>query len=327
MKRKFIILLTVLSAFSTIVSSFGQKKINCLPKASVKTGLEPALETRIIDFINTGNNEKLEMYLSNSKPNLNVIFNSPHSGSPLLYTLDKLNPKFYHSQEEISKSFEIIKTLVKFGADPNGKVCYYNLTDEVEGYYTAISQSTFNNSIKEYLISNSGEIDFNRELILNSIANGDIALLQKFSSTKKKVNAEDFVYLIIDNKKLSIANKIKALDVIIAKGGNLNEKYYSQYNKGEASTPLTRACENGEILVVKHLLEKGASPDLRDQWGYSPLSMAVFKDNLEIVKLLISFKANLRQPSSYPGYFKDSYKPLIDIAKSETMKDFLYFGK
>lgn len=330
MKKQLIIATIITSIFVNLDVAFGQKnKTDCLPKASSKIGLEPALETRIIDLINNGNNEKLDFYLSNSKPNLNVIFTDYTKQSPLLYTLDKLDPNYNHSQEEVSKYFDIIKTLVKYGADPNGKVCYYDLaTQDVSGYYTAISKSTSNPSIKEFLISNSVEIDFNRELILNSITNGDITILQKFGMSKKKISTEDFIYLIVDNKTLSSTNKIRAMDAIIAKGGNLNESYYySQYSQPDAITPLTRACENGEISIVKYLLEKGANPDLKDEHGWSPLGVAVFKDNLTLVKLLISFKANLKQPSSYRGYYTRQFVPLIDIAKSETMKDFLFFGK
>lgn len=323
--------------FSTFLSTlifnsffiFGQKnKLNCLPTSSAKTGLEPSLETRIIDLIDNGNNEKLELYLSNGKPNLNVIFSSKHStDSPLIYTLEKLNPNYHHSREEVQKYFQIIKTLVKYGADPNGKACYYDLaTQDIKGYYTAISQATFNTSIKDFLIESSSEIDFNRELLLNSIENGDISLLQKFSSSKQKISTDQFIFNIVYNKKLSQQNKIKAIDAIIAKGGNLNEFWSTDNYHGGSVTPLTLACENGELQLVRFLIEKGANPNLRGR-GVSPLGIAVFNDNLELVKLLISLKANLKQPSSYPGYFKDSFIPLIDIAKSETMKDFLYFGK
>ena len=59
------------------------------------------------------------------------------------------------------------------------------------------------------------------------------------------------------------------------------------------------AAENGYVTVIKHLLEKGVSPDLKeDSNGNSPLHIASEYGHVEVAKLLLQ---NGADPNSVNG--------------------------
>ncbi|CAF3766734.1 unnamed protein product [Rotaria sp. Silwood1] len=53
-------------------------------------------------------------------------------------------------------------------------------------------------------------------------------------------------------------------------------------------TPLHVACENGHTIIVKFLLEKGASSILRDARSYNCLDIAIIGQHEELVKELLN---------------------------------------
>ena len=52
-------------------------------------------------------------------------------------------------------------------------------------------------------------------------------------------------------------------------------------------TPLFEAAKNGHMDIVRLLLDKGAKPNISDDYGESPLKAAAFEGYIEVVKLLI----------------------------------------
>lgn len=55
---------------------------------------------------------------------------------------------------------------------------------------------------------------------------------------------------------------------------------------------LMEATRKGDLAQVQDLLEKGADVNTRDEYGWTPLTLAAEKGHLEIVKLLITHGAN-----------------------------------
>ncbi|KAK0716794.1 heterokaryon incompatibility protein-domain-containing protein, partial [Lasiosphaeria miniovina] len=64
-------------------------------------------------------------------------------------------------------------------------------------------------------------------------------------------------------------------------------------------TPLSRAAESGHEAVVRLLLEKGASIDLKDNYGRTPLSRAAANGHEAVVRLLLEKGASIDLTDNY----------------------------
>ena len=61
----------------------------------------------------------------------------------------------------------------------------------------------------------------------------------------------------------------------------------------EGSTALICACQSGQIECVKQLLKANANPNVQNKFGFTPLTAAIFFNDIEIVKLLINFGSDI----------------------------------
>ena len=322
-KKKFVVFLTIV-LLCTNVPLLAQKmvvsKSKCLPKASARNGMDPVLENRIYDLVKNGDYVKLENYLSLNKPNLNVTFSWGGYETCLLLALHNLERIHRPSnQESFSAHFNVVKVLVKYGADPSAPICRYSIADNVESYRTAILEARFDSEIQSFLIANSSKFDFHPDLISDAIRKEDWGLIEKFAASTTKFDVSKFFCEVVGQKKLSSENKIRCIGIFLLKRGDINAHHWGSLDGGLTyevqTTPLALACYLNDLQVAKHLLEKGANPNKLWQNKYpgSPLANAVERDNIELVKLLDQYKAEFR------------FDYLISRAKSEDMKDFLFF--
>lgn len=81
---------------------------------------------------------------------------------------------------------------------------------------------------------------------------------------------------------------LKKLKEALSSGEDINKINYAY-----KYTPLHIACEEGNLLIVKFLVENGALLNTKDCLGNTPLHDAVKEGNLNIVRYLIKNKANL----------------------------------
>jgi ankyrin repeat protein len=58
---------------------------------------------------------------------------------------------------------------------------------------------------------------------------------------------------------------------------------------------LIAAAGKGDLLQVQQLLKRGANPNVNDDNGETPLIAAAFRDNVEVVEILIAAKADLNR--------------------------------
>jgi ankyrin repeat protein len=75
---------------------------------------------------------------------------------------------------------------------------------------------------------------------------------------------------------------------------------------GDMRSALHVACAEGDAGMARHLLLAGASPDLLDRHGRSPLEDAVVFDHHETISVMRSFGASLQ--SSQVGHHLCEYE-------------------
>ncbi|XP_076684312.1 uncharacterized protein LOC143377171 [Andrena cerasifolii] len=92
----------------------------------------------------------------------------------------------------------------------------------------------------------------------------------------------DLLRTAIEKKHAEIAN------LLLANGCKVNKK-----NKNRVNSPLHYAAINGEVELVRVLLDKGAKVDARNSHGKTPLHNGVTSRKTEIVELLLNKGANV----------------------------------
>jgi hypothetical protein len=150
----------------------------------------------------------------------------------------------------------------------------------------------------------SKQLKNNKEIVLIAVANFGFALL--YASEELTNDPEIFWEAIEQNpNSIKFAGKeicdiykskyrIKAL-IMLTKDNKLNEviELIDLMNYDDINTqndfgisPLMWFCGNGNIDIVKILLNKGAKIDLKDDWGYDALYYAKTRNHQEIVNIL-----------------------------------------
>ncbi len=84
-------------------------------------------------------------------------------------------------------------------------------------------------------------------------------------------------------------------------------------------TPLMLAAESGALDVAERLLAAGADPNIA-KLGYTPLKEAIKRENLPMVKLLISKGADVNFPDTWNAAFKQGYQPVIEVLVDAGMR-------
>lgn len=72
------------------------------------------------------------------------------------------------------------------------------------------------------------------------------------------------------------------------------------HSKG-AAYPILEAVRSGNPELVHYLLEKGADPSARSQFGIVPLHAAAHLGHIEIVRILLDAGVDINELSPYPG--------------------------
>lgn len=159
-----------------------------------------------------------------------------------------------------------------------------------------------------------------------------------FSGNKKenilaKDGEETTIYYLCSSNNIEEA--VEKLNLLIEYGGDVNritfkcdktpEEHISLgYNDGCGTTPLMEACYNGNIEMVKALLENGANVNAREFSGRTALHHAVFYDTfesndetqLEIIKILLDNGID----KNIEGYYHGT---ALDCAQEYGLTDFM----
>ncbi len=96
------------------------------------------------------------------------------------------------------------------------------------------------------------------------------------------------------------------------------------FNEYKPSPPLLLSLEGGDYETVEMLLTLNTSPDVKDSRGDTPLIKAVYNKNIEAVKLLTKYKANLSLKNKWNHaalYYALAHNhcDIVDILLQETL--------
>jgi len=164
------------------------------------------------------------------------------------------------------KRFEVAKYLIEQGAEIN------TMTTEGSGYVakTPLQHALQNKYDPLILLLLEKGADVNTR---NS--NNDTVLHMAISNLKNTDQVEN-----------SNSNPKKIIQELLAKNVNVNEADAS------GLTPLYKACEKGELEVIKWIVEKKGDLNAFGRYGRPPLLAAVSQGNLEIVRFLFEKGVN-----------------------------------
>lgn len=97
---------------------------------------------------------------------------------------------------------------------------------------------------------------------------------------KTDVNGETALHIAAELK-----GSVQAVSLLLDANASIDKKGYN------SETPLFKASYSGNLDIVKELLSRGASPEIGNDSGWTPLHAAV--DNVEICRLLLSYNATI----------------------------------
>ena len=117
----------------------------------------------------------------------------------------------------------------------------------------------------------------------------------EFFNAVEEGDIEQIKYLLNKNNYVNI-NVFGLAKILIENNKNDIEKKDIEidFKNKEGYTPLMIASYKGNIDIVKLLLEYNASVDITNNYNYSALIYACIYGNLDVVKILLKHKANIK---------------------------------
>lgn len=102
------------------------------------------------------------------------------------------------------------------------------------------------------------------------------------SSGPQLLHIANYEYKHLPLHEAAALGKVDAVAQLIEWGTPIDSQQWT------GGTPFYQACEFGELESAKMLLNMGADPDVRDQWGQSALDVAIRHNCEAIVDLIDS---------------------------------------
>lgn len=247
--------------------------------------------------------------------------------------------------DDYKKDLELIKLLVKSGANPNVGTGEHNpLIKAVEKNYfevvkllteskCSINSNVLNQAIKsandkkridlsEYLIkfkSDHPEIDTSPaftddSFFLDAIEKNDIAFIRSYFSKSLKLKQESMSTSMI---KAVLHKNLEILEVLINNGGNVNTML------DDKTTILMIAAENNKSDALELLLNHKSNVNIKNDFGKTALILAVNRNNTKIVKLLLEKDAKVND-SDVKGWTPLMYS--VDWENTDLVKLLLEYN-
>ncbi|KAI4265983.1 MAG: hypothetical protein L6R38_009035 [Xanthoria sp. 2 TBL-2021] len=204
-------------------------------------------------------------------------------------------------QNDVRKLTESLEAKVKGLEDINSRVnvSVLHLEKALRKYITQVKDGEYASSIISSISSSS---------TASTISQKNWRLIQKelesvgITAAQFTANREKVLNILSDAFQEDAAEDSS---IRIKKAGQLTRLLSPLSSK---SRDLLAAAEKGHTRVAKILLTKGAYIDTRDAKGFTPLLLAVKKQNLELTDLFLSYKADVNKRAKS---YHMSMSPLI----------------
>ncbi len=219
----------------------------------------------------------------------------------LLTKVNNLNAKLYQSDETLlhvaveNNRLEIVKLLVNSGASINPKG-YLNKTP----LFVAFENK--DTAIQNYLISHGADVkgvdEIRREsLMLDAVENKNLTIVQFLLNAGTNPDRTGLRALTKDLLEIAVTGQdIEIVRALVKAGANLK-------GSGHGTTPLLIAIDKKNTTITKILIEGGADIFETGGGGYTEsIEKAISKDDIEIVKILITSKTVINQLDKVAGY-------------------------
>ncbi|ACE05813.1 hypothetical protein Aasi_0393 [Candidatus Amoebophilus asiaticus 5a2] len=204
---------------------------------------------------------------------------------------------------------EITKLLLERGADINGK----NKIGRLSKYGGPLHEATESGHLEvvKLLLEKGADVNARRQGVSFSKSNYDIplhlaignghlevvkVLIGEGADVHKKGLKGYPLYLAVEQEDIEMVKLLleKRVDINCK-----NEYSYSDAGTASAHTPLHRAACNGNIALIRLLIDKGAHVDPINSYQDTPLHLAVKGGHLEVVKYLIEKGAGINSRNIY----------------------------
>lgn len=273
------------SMFDTIIFS-DKKNINVLNKI-LKCACKYN-DINLVEKICKKHNELYKSKIDNFESYINLTLNY-NSYDVFVYFYD----------QEIPKNLFIIHPyinprLLKFLLDKNDNCLNYH-------FYSILLSDSTNDIVEIVKLLLKYNIDLEQENIDNS--NKMLSIDESLLFLAININTHILNLVFKENyfnssKKTFLHNAVKKENYFIVKYLIEEKKLNVNETDVNLSTPLHIACKNTNLNIVKILLLNGAEHTL-DKGNRTPIYYAVIKGNIEILKILIQYNANIAYVDSY----------------------------
>ncbi|OUM62871.1 hypothetical protein PIROE2DRAFT_61613 [Piromyces sp. E2] len=325
-----------MSRYNEILNAICKNDIDTV-KAEMNYFNSHRINISVIDYITNGFTPLILSYLLNKReifeylfPYCNLYRSDGHGNTILHYSIIKEDTKMVERlfrcglKLKKNKFIDIVQLITLYG----------------------------NKTIFFTVLNNSQEIISNRKTNYNTSDDIDVNNIEKvYKDFDIREVLNEFQIMVIRSKKFSIEDKIEIMKYLLELGVDIN---YEKNEEGIRRSPLTCAVgindyENG-IKLIKLLIEKGADIDKSygneetfliesvydkniplinyliergvdvncHEEGISPLSAAIEKEDVSVVKLLIEKGANINE--EIPDRNRGSESLLMSCIKMELIE-------
>jgi hypothetical protein len=89
---------------------------------------------------------------------------------------------------------------------------------------------------------------------------------------------------------------------------------------GHLNTPLHYSCIQGNMVIIKELLDKGANINMRNKFGLTPIFYAAQSGHLDVCELLLKSGADPTISGSHDNYPQSIFSPVDHIQDQPALK-------